>query len=264
MNAQGYCSRIVRASVVGGALTLAVTQAEAICIPGARLAGDDVAYLYVGAYIDSLGYADQARQKMSNGLGSFQKRPTTQSDFYASTVDALAGLEFAAKDFECSASIIALQKNLPIDQTNSLAKDVTETAQLSAGLIELEYRQLATLMREYSGIMQAGLNGTLPDSERAGKVALLVTKMQESWGSIVVGVNPTELLLVDPEADPKGHLSRLRITEQQRDDLVKSIDQRFGNRVRRKASENTPSVEVAAILLREFLTNKGYTLKKAK
>lgn len=252
-------SRVARSIVFAAVLT--ATQAEAICSQGFRLAGNDVAYLYTGAYIDSLGYADQARQRMSAGLASLQKKQSTPSDMYSATIDALAALELGAKDFECAASLIASQKRLPVDPTNDVSKGATETARESAVLTEMEYLQLAKLMREYSGIMQAGLGGTLPMAERA-KVAALIAKIQESWGYVLHAVQPTKLLLLDPEPDTSGHMSRLRITGQQRDSLLKSIDQRFGSRVRGKLDENTPVPELAAGELREFLTNKGYTLRK--
>ena len=234
-------------------------QAEAVCSHSVRLAGDDVAYLYAGAFIDSLSYADQANKRMAVGLGSLRKAPPTQSDVYSAFVDALTALELAAKDLECAASLIAPQKRMPAERTTELGQEMAATARQSAALTEREYLNLAKLMREYSGIMQAGSPGT---TERAGKVAALLAKMQESWGYVVHAVLPTEMLLVDPEPDAAGHLSRLRITEQQRRDLLKSIDQTFGSRAQRKADDNTPAAEVAAIQLREFLTKKGYTLRK--
>src|SRR5437879_1803782 len=118
-------SRIAR-SIVFAAAVLTTTQAEAICSQGFRLAGNDIAYLYTGAYIDSLGYADQARQRMSAGLVSLPKKQTTPSDTYSATIDALAALELGAKDFECAASLIASQKRLPVDPTNDVPKGATD------------------------------------------------------------------------------------------------------------------------------------------
>ena len=98
--------------------------------------------------------------------------------------------------------------------------------------------------------------------ERAEKVATILAKMNESWDSLLHTVPTTQFVLLDPQPDASGHMSRLRITVQQRDDLVKSIDVTCSKWTRRIVTDNRPIVELAAIYLWEFLTKKGYTLRK--
>jgi hypothetical protein len=246
------------------ALTLVVvlglsTAVEAICVSTVRLAGDDISYRYAGAYVDSLAYADQGR----NGTVVAQSKATkatTPDEIYTATVDMLMALELAAVAYECSASFIRPYKDMVISKTSDdYAMGVADTARKSAELAELAYLQLAKLTREYLDLMQAGGQASM---EHAGKSAALFVKMQQSWDAVLQVGPAAGFFIVDPEPDAAGHLSRFRITQRERDDLVKSIDQAFGVRVLRPADENTPAPVFGAKLLREFLTQKGYTLRK--
>ncbi len=60
--------------------------------------------------------------------------------------------------------------------------------------------------------------------------------------------------LIDEQPDEKGHMSRLSITQQERDSIVREIDLSFG-----EAIQKPPNDAVAAAnVIRSYLTKKGY------
>jgi hypothetical protein len=61
--------------------------------------------------------------------------------------------------------------------------------------------------------------------------------------------------LISDKPDKEGHMSRLRITRAERDKLVRSLQNSFGNRM---DSEDQNYIVSSASVLRDYLSKKGY------
>src|SRR5690242_2610471 len=69
-----------------------VADAEAVCLPSARVPGDP-AYAYAASFIDALVYGKEATKRSSE--------PVPGESLLASATRTLTDLELSAKDFEC-------------------------------------------------------------------------------------------------------------------------------------------------------------------
>jgi hypothetical protein len=231
--------------VVAVLLLALVTGAEAFCVPTFRTAGDDPAYRYAAAYIDALGYGKQAIQRGGTGVQG-------ESDVAAFT-RTLTELELGAKDFECAASLMAGQRNYATDDSSETAAQISKGAREAAELAALSYLALANNSRASAELLNRMLAGRVQMSEMPAKMARISAETSEHWRSIFYVVTIVTHVLVDPEPDSAGRMSRLRITAAQRRDLVKSIDDTFGAAARKSAAGQIP-VDGAAATFRQFLT----------
>jgi hypothetical protein len=227
---------------------------EALCFQPARLAGDDPAYQYAATFIDALSYGKQASQRMSSTA------PTQGSSesFLVAATRMLSDLELAAKDFECAASFMAGQESYAIDTSSDLAAKATRVAGKSATMVKSAYLRLAENARSMAGVVEEILAGRITMNQTPVRMAPIQTEAQEQWETVLYGVGPTTHLLVDPNPDASGYLSKLRITTAQRRDLVKRIDTAFGEVARKPPSEKTAPADATAAVLRQFLTG-GHT-----
>jgi hypothetical protein len=228
--------------------------AEAVCAPSVRLAGDDPAYRYVGAYIDALSYGKQATQRLSSEKAG--------ESLVASATRTLTELELGAKDFDCAARLIAAQEEYTSDDSSEMDAEVLRLARRAAGVTKLAYLGLAEASRSSRDLMEEMLAGRVQTNEMPARMARISTQAHEYWRTIFFTVPAVTHVLVDPEPDRAGRLSRLRITGSQRRDLVKSIDDTFGQAAR-KASANQPPPDATAAMLRQFLTG-GHTDRGGK
>jgi len=66
-------------------------------------------------------------------------------------------------------------------------------------------------------------------------------------------------VIIDPKPDSANKMSRLQITENERDDLIDMLDKAFGQRVTRQTKGDQRAMEAIAAMLRQWLTRKGHT-----
>jgi hypothetical protein len=228
-------------------LLVAVVDAEAICMPTLRHPGDDPAYNYAVSFIEALTHGKEATKRLN-------AEPQAESGLEAAT-RTLAALERVAKDFECAATLMAAEESYAVNDSSAISVEVQELARKSAGLSKLAYLSLADGTRSYAKLMDQVLIGHVRMNEVPGKAAKIMSQMDEDWRTIFSLSAAVAHVLVDPEPDAAGRLSRLRLTAAQRQDLIKRLDTAFGPAAR-KAPANQIAVDGTAALLREFLTGR--------
>jgi len=249
--------------VVLGLLALCQSPpAEALCLPRVWTAGDGTAYLFAGAYIDALISADLGNSRIIDSLATFKRAPSL-----AAIAGQLAAIELSGRDLECAASAIApykaarLSGSAPMDE---FAKEQEKLMQETAGAAEGGYSLLADLKRIEIASIRRSLSEEAPERPSALIDSLTDSQVsfQSTWESLMATVPAVAQVMVDPEPDAAGRMSRLRLTQNERDDLVRAIDKAFGPRAQREPpKEGRPFVETAAYMLRSFLL-KPYSTRK--
>jgi len=196
-------------------------QANAECLLPDGDAGKNIPYHYATAYINSLIYADIALNQAEN--------------------------EIAARDFECAASAIGAYEQFPIDHSSLDAEKQSELARKTATAARENYLAFANIVRRIATIGTGEL-------DLRGQATLSADIQDRSTRLFVFSASVLKIL-VDPKPDSLGRSNRLSITADERDDLVRMIDQSFGNQARKTLWFNRSPV----LSLRLWLTTSGYT-----
>jgi DnaJ-domain-containing protein 1 len=210
-------------------------EANAACFLPDGSAGTNIAYRYAGAYIKSLIYADIALKRVN----------TSQTD----PVAAIAENELAARDFECAATSFREYEQYPTDHSSPEAEKQSELARKTAAAVRENYLALADIQRRIAKIVTGEL-------DIRGQGALSAD-IQDRMPRVFIYTSTISGILVDPKPDSSGSI-RLKITTQELDNLVFTIDEWFGNRARTSLQnlkdENLPAVDQSVSLLRLWLT----------
>ena len=252
---------VVALAFVTGVLWVSPNSARAACILGGGLAGRNAAYLYAVAHVNGLINADEAF-RISKKAGQLSEPALNKPQALASFTEQLTTLELTAKGFECAALAVRPQKKFPLDKSNELAQKKSELAREVAGFAEAIYLELAKETRTVSSLLVQRGKQTIDDIDLSAKLAQSFAKTKELSSDLVQFSPMVAHVLVDPNPDAAGHLSRLAITAAERADLIGSIDAFFGERAQRKTQTDFDAIEASVILIREWLTKPGYTPRK--
>lgn len=237
------------------------TSSNAACILTGGLAGQNIAYRYAIAHINGLLNADDALNRMNQVSGILQRPSQDQPSHLAGFTEALTNLELAARGFECAALAVRPQEQFPLDPSDSFGKNASELARDATKSADLLYLVLAKEARAIASTFAEVLKGTLNASDLAVRMAKSSANLQDSLSSLLPTFTSTAHVIVDPKPDASDHMSRLRITAKERDDLVKMIDSWFGDRARSPSKGGLPPIDAAVTLFRNWFTTPGYTAR---
>jgi hypothetical protein len=244
--------------VMAVALSLITGLAEAACIFGGGVAGQNAAYHYAFAYINSIIAADAGLKrisKISKGAKQINDYPSAVAAF----ANDLKEYELAARDFECAASIIEPQGKFSPSGSSEIEKDQTELARETATLAELFYLRLSKETRELASIFVARMKDSLTDVEFAERAARVSANLHDLPRELFSLTPSVPQVLIDPKPDSANRMSRLRITATERKDLIDNLDQGFGKGITESRKGDRPALEAAAALLRQWLATSGHT-----
>jgi hypothetical protein len=238
-------------------LWLFAVSANAACIVGGGLAGQDTAYRYAVAHINGLMNADDAFSRMDK-ISSILKKP----DALASVSESLTNFELAAKSFECAAKVIGSQKNFTTVRSNEYAQGQIELARQSATVTEEIYLDLAKEIRGIASLFVEYMKHTISDVDLASKMAQSSAKIQDSSSNLPTLILAITHVLVDPVPDSSNHMSRLQITRRERDDILELIRTGFGKRAWGSTDRELPATDASVTMLRNWLTTSGHSVRK--
>jgi len=225
--------------------------ANAACLyPAGGLASQNIAYRYATAYIDSLLNAEEAMNQMSI-VSNILKRPKRDdATALVDSMEALKNLELAARSFECAASAIHPQEKFPMGRSDEFDQKQSELGRNAARVAGTTYLQLAKETRDTASLLVDSLKKSLSEVDLAVRMAEGGANMEDHMRHLIQITAAVPHVLVDHNPDPSGRLSRLSITANERDDIVRMIDTGFGDR---------PAMEATVTMLREWLTTSGHT-----
>ncbi len=231
-----------------------IGPAHAACLLPGGLGGNDTAYHYAVAQINGLIYADMATDKLSPPTGK-------TSAGLVGLSERLIKAELAARDFECAVLEVGRQEQFAISSSDELSVKASEMAQQTASLAAGIYGKLAEKSRMFGSLLQEATGQSMSEAEFAGRFAKISADYQDLLSTVMTLPAAVAFVLVDSKPDSAGHLSRLRITAKERADLVRFIDTAFGKRARSSTDHDLPYIDAAIIMLRQWLTKPGYTVR---
>ena len=251
-----YARRLLVYFIVVG--LLGTTSAYAVCVVSPKAAGRDPAYLYVAGQIDGLIKADGALGRMSR-VENTLRRPN-QAEM-GSIREALTTLELAASEFECAAAVAKKEKfQQPI--TNETGRQQVRAADILAELASTTYWQLAGDARKFAALLQRNMKGSISKVDLEAEMAKVWRDLEEArLFDIVTVMKGLSSLLVDPVPDASGRISRLQITQKERDDLINLLDKSFGARARSNTKNDLSPIDAGVAVIREWLATSGHKPK---
>jgi hypothetical protein len=151
----------------------------------------------------------------------------------ADITEGLREYELAARDFDCAVLAMEPQK-LFASGNSDMARRQAELARVSATGAEVLYFQLAKTTREIASALQDTLDPSTSERDTVARLSRASADLDDIPRTFfsTVAANIAHVL-VDPEPDSSGRTSRMRITKEERDDLIKMLDIAFGERVTR-------------------------------
>ena len=233
--------------------------ANATCLVPGGLAGKNIAYRYATDYIGSLLNADHALNRMSSASNILKRQTQDEATALANISEALKNIELAARGYECAARAIHRQEKFPLDRSNEFAQMQSELARDAANVAGITYLQLAKETRAIASLLVGSLKQSVSEVDVAVRMAAGSANMEDHMRSLFQLTLTVPNVLVDPNPDPSGRMSRLSITANEREDLVRIIDTGFGARARRQVSKDLPPIDAAVAMLRKWLTTAGHT-----
>ena len=205
-------------------------SSEAACIFGEGRAGQNAAYHYAVAYINSTISAETGLKRVSKVAKGLKPAEDYQSAL-ASCSGALKEYELAARDLECAASIIEPQEKISFTgQATSVQKQM-KVARTTAATARFLYLQLADEIRAMASIFVRRMRGDITDVDFAEQAAKVSANMHDIPRDLFALSPSVTLVLIQPEPDSADKMSRLNITAKERDDLINMLDKGFGQQV---------------------------------
>lgn len=259
------CFKLTRSGPTLGSIVLTcvfywvvTVPASAACLRSGGFAGQNIAYRYGIAFLDSLLNADDGLNRTGNASRILQQPARYPSTVLADLTEALKEIELAARSFECAALAIRPQEQFPTDRSNAFAQKQSKVAREGASAAGAIYLQLAEETRAVAALFVDSLKGSLSQLDLAVRMAKISANRDERLRELFQLSTMISHVLIDPKPDSSGHMSRLRITANERDDLVRLIDTGFGDRARGPMREG-PAIDAAVRMLREWLTTSGHS-----
>ena len=159
------------------AISLITGSSEAACIFGEGRGGQNAAYHYAVAYINSTISAETGLKRISKVAKGLKPAEDYQSAL-ASFSGALKEYELAARDLECAASIIEPQEKVSFTRPGTTAQEQMEVARTTAATARFLYVQLADEIRAMASIFVRRMKGDISDvdfAEHAAKISATCT-----------------------------------------------------------------------------------------
>lgn len=235
--------------------------ASAACFFPSRLASQNIAYRYAIAFIDSLLNADDGVNRSQKASWVLQGLGRDRSTILADLTEALKELELAARSFECAASAIRPQEKFPRDRSSEFAQEQSAIARKGASAAGVIYLQLAEETRTMAALFVDSLKGSLNQLDFASRVAQVSASREEKLRELFQLSTVVSHVLIDANPNSSGRMSRLRITANERDDLVRIINTGFGDRAHGPMRE-APAIDAAVRMFRDWLTTSGHTPRR--
>jgi hypothetical protein len=113
------------------------------------------------------------------------------------------------------------------------------------------YRQKIEVYSSTGSVTKASTSGTGDNGDRSA----LTAEAERVDRSLLEATPMIFAILVDPTPDNEGHMTRLLITQKERDLLVRMVETSFGNKL---YQQNSNSLVSTAALLRFYLLRKEY------
>jgi len=223
--------------------TISLNSAYSVCLPDSVRDKQD-AYQFVRAETQALVRAQSALER----IPPEQSPPTTVEELIGQVTATLVGLKEAREEFACAAKIIA-----PFRLSNDgvIAK--------SSEAFRAVYSALANLEDQLIQNTQETLKGKSGLSDLGSTIqwrADMTVKFDNMWEALGNGTALSMNALVLP-----GQVGRLKITESQRKDLIREIDDGFGDAVKAGPQKDQSGPTLAAALIRAFLVNPDWKSK---
>lgn len=214
-----------------------------LCMP--PVVQKDSPYQYILTLVDAMSYAKSA-------LAHIPKNMDSQSSDY----DLLLGLKLGKADFECAAS-----------QASPYASSSTETIQASARGAALVFARLADLQDEsvaqYTAVLNSKDGRGIEQGTVLEKQAELGAVYDETWKLLVPAAVLATYSVV--EADPTtGRMSRLALTAKQRDDILQTLRQTFGEEITKGMKAGQISLVAAAAVLYQVIGDQSRKVRASK
>ena len=236
-------------------LFLGVTTSHAVasvCIPTLVPEGSTVAYKYVSALVDSLGYAKEASARSDRSAQAFDtaiRNAQKYSDQLSAFGELMYETKLAGGDYNCAASLI-----------EGFLKSEDEAIKTSAEAAHLVYTTVAELEGEMLRLMQEDFDAKehFTPVQLLDRMTDIGVKRSQAWRVLPIASAAAAHALVLLPEKPDERLSRLRITQSERNDLLKRIEQVFGPSVKQGMKGGQTVSEFAAAGIHEFLSNRAW------
>ena len=137
-------------------------------------------------------------------------------------------------------------------------KEESKLAQRFATAAAEIYGKLADESRKMASLLEQAIGNSLSEAEFSIRLAKSIAEYQDTLAKLMLVAPAVAQVLVDRQPDSSGHMSRLRITAEERADLVWQIDTAFGQRAQGSKDKALPYIDATVSRLREWLTS-GYT-----
>jgi hypothetical protein len=227
-------------------------QAEARCVPPLRVASP--IHGYVTAYVQALSYVDQGLQRMA--------APNNDADPVVAFTKMLTDVELAARDYECAAKIFGTTTKNPFSNPrDEVERGQAKLAGTLAGAAGNTFLLLAKNARDLGGVVNQVLGGKLSQAQMPAAMSKIGADTTEALSMLPMLTTAIANLLVDSKPDAAGKLSGLRITQSERNDLVKTIDGFFGDRAKVEFAAGLAYIDSGPVILRRMLTQDGWRLR---
>jgi hypothetical protein len=134
-------------------------------------------------------------------------------------------------------------------------------ADRTAELASSTYWQLAGDARTIAALLQRNMKGSIGKVDLEREMDKAWAKLQERLADIVTVMKSLMSFLVDPVPDASGRVSRLQITQKERDDLINLLDKSFGARARSNTKNDLSPIDAGVAVIREWLATSGHKPK---
>ena len=223
-----------------------------VCIPTVITESSTPEYKYVSAFVDSLSYAkeagarsEQAGQAYETAAGKAQKH----SDLLSAFGEFMYEIKLVNGDYGCAAHLI--------EAFLSSEHEAIKTSAEGAYLVYTSAEKLNTeLLREMQRLFD-GKEDIVPGQLLDRATDIRVRKSQMLKLLPVASAAATHALVLLPEKTDE-RLSRLIITQSERNELLERIEQVFGPSVKQGMKGGQTVSEAAAGGLHQFLSNRAW------
>src|SRR5262249_32954709 len=132
-----------------------------------------------------------------------------------------------------------------------------EMARLNVATMTAVFERMAGRLRELRSRIEK------LESSTVAETTARLTDLQNTREAMVEAVPVALQVIVDSRPDATGHLSRLRITRRERDDIVRAIDAAFkGQALQDPANAERFGIGAAAVVRSKLL--EGWTFREQK
>lgn len=215
----------------------------ALCMPPE--AKPNSPYHYLLALTNALGWAKSARDRL-------MQSHSTNKELLSSITESILAIKLADRDYECAVTILLPYKGSHHDVVKTSAKSA---ATVFSMLVELD-KQFIAHYKKLLSLREADQDLGI----YVEQTAELGAKADDIWKMLPLAAVASTYSIV--EADPTtGKLAGLSLTAAQRAEILKKLSDTFGASVQKGMQAGQLSLEAAAGVLYQFLSDKRWKSK---